>query len=333
MRQQITFTNMRSSRTPFVTLLLLPSSAVGFLAPKPVLLGHGTDLEATTSRMQEIVSVCIQENGSPLLPRGNGNDYYVSFLHGDDNDGKSRDSLMLQRSDDDKIQANVNMHIHLGERKPLVAEIYRKIGFWPDRLIGTAQFPPRQLDSNDKYSHITTSIKDPKGKRTGGTLELSMIQKEWEDLYADLDVPVKGDVELFFKAAASVLSDAVKNTKNPTASELLPPEKEADPDLPMASFLGGLLTFPEDGEFVSVDGLTKLKMNVMNKLPFADRMTPYRNRADAIYEIRQVLKDVLLEPPEGRWIDPVEDEQMTRVFFQSLGTLMVLQYNSRSSGI
>lgn len=282
-----------------------------------VLGAFKTEQDVFSSTMQEIVDLVIEDPaGGPFLLSAAGNEYYVSFTHGDED---NKETLPLSSSGD-HLRGIVNLHVEVDKHAPLKAEIYHKQTFFNDRKVASVEFAADTLDTGEKRSQISGRILNSKGKQTDSTLVLNLIQKNWKDVYGNHKADKnRKNPDFYFSVASKVLSESVSKTHNPTASELSPPTQERNPNLPMTSFLEGLLTFPDDGEFASVDRSMKWKMAAMTQIPFTDVNTQYENRADGVFEMRKILKNVLPEPPEGRWLNPTRDDAMKRVFFSSLG--------------
>jgi hypothetical protein len=115
----------------------------------------------------------------------------------------------------------------------------------------------------------------------------------------------------------------IKSSNNPPANQLKPPTAEPNEKLKFVSDLDGLLQFPADGEFVSLEPGHVFKMKMINKFPFDSRDTKYKDLPDGIRQIRKILKGNVDEPPEGFWINPTRDAAMKRVYFSSLGMYLI----------
>ena len=66
-----------------------------------------------------------------------------------------------------------------------------------------------------------------------------------------------------------------------------------------------------------------MKMKIINLLPFDNRDTPYKDLADGVKQIRDILQGNVEKPPEGFWDYPTRDTTMTRVYFSSLGMYLI----------
>jgi hypothetical protein len=282
-------------------------------------------------KLQEIISVSIKDPVEAFLSGiESGNEYYVAFTH--DKDYAIQNSLILEKKNDN-LEADVALHIQVDKKIPLKCDVYQKVKYFADRKVGTVEFSPEELQTGQKRTQVKHKIMDKDGEPTQSELELDLIMQQWKDVYGDLKNPEEGKMEPFFVVAAAVLGVAVKNTRNPAADQLQRPTKAANPNLKMDALLGGILEFPVTDEFDSLPTKVKMVMQLMNSLPSPDTQTQYRNRADGIYQLRQVFKKtVLKEPKEGRWEDPTQDATMKRVFFGSLGMHLIEKVKGVEAG-
>ncbi len=59
---------------------------------------------------------------------------------------------------------------------------------------------------------------------------------------------------------------------------------------------------------------------LLNNIPrFRDQLTRYKNRSEAIFEIRNTIGNSIPTPKEGTWENPTRDCAMKRIFFSSIG--------------
>jgi hypothetical protein len=277
--------------------------------------------DAYSEKLQEILSVVIDERSAakPLLTEDNS--YYVSFTHADLHD---QPSLPLQAATHiphipyEALMSYVNLDLMLEKRSSLKCEIVQTRRFFKDKVIGTAEFDASHLETNQERSELVANVKDRSGKKTSSLLRLDLLLKLWKKEYASLIAdPNEKSVQAFYAFLPKSIDSS--KTNNPSADELKTPTQAANRNLEMKSLLGGLLEFPKEDEFDAVSAKTILIFKLVNALPNYDKVTRYKNRQEGIFKIRKILKNVLPEPPEGRWINPTRDSAMKRVYFNSIG--------------
>ena len=258
-------------------------------------------------------------------------EYYVAFTHASiSGEQESQTAASLPGRAGEKVNVNTHMDLSLGDK--LYAEVYRREPFRKDRRVGFVTFWPDELTTKLKRDSVEKRIVDRRtGAETNAKLRLELIRKQWREEYGiPNDRNENKNIDKFFFLNSVAFAKMIVDIKNPTASELTPPTKDADPDLEVVTYLDGLLNMPKYGEFVSLEQHVGWGMNLINKLPFDDRNTPYKSRADGIYKLRRrQLKHCLSEPPEGRWRNPTRDDAMKRVFFSSLGQWFVRKLPDR----
>mmetsp|Transcript_56641 Transcript_56641/g.137598 ORF Transcript_56641/g.137598 Transcript_56641/m.137598 type:complete len:740 (+) Transcript_56641:310-2529(+) len=291
--------------------------------------------EMNRTKLQEIMNVKVTdqvENDDPLLRNymsllDSGDSFYVAFHNPEEGvTGDDEESLLLKSvgKSGRHWEAPVNLHVPIDT--PLQADVYRRLRGLPDRKIGTATFSPKLLNTDTYRCSVHEIVKDRNGKPTRTAIELDIRKKNLLDIYVrkrDIKEDRRGGLQIFFKVVSKVLDGMIKSSKNPPARKLEPPLQEPNKDLKFVEDLDGLLVFPSDGEFVSLEPGHTTKMKLMNRLPFDDRNNYFKNLPDAIKEIRNIVKNNVKRPPEGFWNNVTGDESMHRVYFSSLGMYLI----------
>jgi hypothetical protein len=307
--------------TPLLSLFsfVLPSAPKSLsLSQLSASLQSGPISDAYSEKLQEILSVVIDERSAakPLLK--DDNSYYVSFTHGDIHD---QPSLPLQAATHvpyEALMSYVNLDLMLEKKSSLKCEIVRTRRFFKDKVIGTVEFDASHLETKEDRSELVANVKDPSGKETSSRLRLDLLLKRWKKEYVDREAEAneKG-VQTFYAFLPKSVDSSKAN--NPSADELTTPTQAANPNIEMRVLLDGLLQYPKKDEFDSVSAKDILTFKLVNALPNYEKVTRYKNRQEGIFKIRKILKNILPEPPEGRWINPTSDSAMKRVYFSSVG--------------
>ena len=331
----------------YATLILLAVSNVDASSKATSLSSYMNRIVHQKRAFLEIGSISLSDPNGNLVQdvaaapsEESDGQFYVSFEHDMDTKTIKSEPLLKQTRPGTKLETSVALHLDLqglNKHQPLKCDIYRKSDnfFRSDKKVGSAVFKPEELQvyspGDDSEIEIKAKVKDTKGNALPVTLGAAVFKKQWLDPYI-YQVKKKDRLEIFFALASALLKDAVKKTKNPDASELKIPVKAKDPNLKFTSFMNGKFQFPQEDEFESVKAKVKVIMKLLNKLPFEDTRTRFKNRAHGIYEIRKRFKTAIMpEPKEGRWQNPTSDDTMKRVFFSSMG-MFFLKRNSGPEG-
>ena len=278
--------------------------------------------------MQEIISVSIKGDKDVNNPLFKGTKkVYVNFVHGNEEDRRSLDLRKPQEWKSNLIlEGLVNMHIKV-DKDRLFCQIKEQKGRAPsdrDPVLATAEFTANELQLSEKEGKFHTVVRRPNGDSMPNLLEIAVVQKNWEQMYADLDEPKEGKLDPFFRLMSRFFSATLESTHNKRSHELSKPVAAADPNLTMSVPMNGLTKFPKTDEFEPVSPIMLIVFKALNGfVPLADIVTAYKNRAEGIYDIRQVLKNNVATPNEGRWVYPTSDAAMKRVFFSSIGSFFV----------
>jgi hypothetical protein len=197
-----------------------------------------------------------------------------------------------------------------------------------EKVIATATFAPDQISSPAGKSTIKAQFKFKKSTTRAVHIELGLIRQDWHELFST--APLKphdpSNVEPFFSLTGKFFVKTMDNNNNAKAWELKKNEDAADPNLKMDTPLPKELpdlTFPKQDEFVPVPLVVRIGFALLGKFPFKDSVTNYRNRAHAVWGVRQKIGKHIPEPKEGRWPNPARDPSMKRIYFSSIGSFFV----------
>jgi hypothetical protein len=288
----------------------------------------------------EIVSVSISDKGSGVLQKllPDKSNVYISFSHRGKTKGKT-----ITFDDRDETYANLPLDASDGSL-PVLCTIKQKRKLWkfslPEKVLFKASFALEDdvVDEATEMGFIETSIVDRKsGKDVGLVLQINTFSTEWEAQYVnihdhhdgcpcDRSWNKKGKKDLYFRLFLRLLQGQVKAMNLGGAEILTSPTQEADENLPTKNFFPldnsseYLIVVPAEDEFLPLPLTAKYGIPAMNKvLPNRERNNILKDRAHAQNEVRHILGEFNTSPSEGRWVRPVSDESMTRVFFSSMG--------------
>ena len=272
------------------------------------------DMAAWEERFDVVEIETIKLDG--LVP---GSEYHIAVAYGSEytehiNVGKASGAGSIR----DKVRILTTMDTCETDDE-LTIEVLRKRLIVDDEYLGKATFKMKELANPKKTFYLESPLHTYHNKDVPKVdLRLKIRNQEWNTAYKDVHVEqTKKGVAKFFTASAAALYIEKSSTANPKANEIEPPTKKADPNLKMETELDGVLEFPQQAEFVPVEPYKKFAMKAMNKLPFYDRLTPFRNREEAIREVAKLK--ILTEAFEGPWERPNSDEGLARLFFSSMG--------------
>ena len=185
-----------------------------------------------------------------------GKEYHVSVAYGSDvpeeiNLGKASSTGSIR----DKARIITAVDKEGRDDDDLSIEVVRKRAIGGDEYLGKVVFKRKDIMNNEKVFQLKGPLPTNHSKEAENVdLRLGLRNRKWSEAYMNIDDrPSEKGVANFFNVAAKALHIERDNTKNPKAHEIKPPTKKADPDLKMASELGGTLEFPEHAEFVPVE--------------------------------------------------------------------------------
>lgn len=276
---------------------------------------QGKHTEAQNFDVLEIETLTVLQGDPKRTVLRNGKNYYtkVSFGQGvseEVNMGRVRkgaESMLGRAGITTSLEENNN---------DLTVELFRRKGAGlSDEHVGTATISKQELTSDAPTFQAETEFVKSGGQSTGTKLMLKLRNSSWSKSYKKEAKKTIG-VDTFYKLAIKMLGVETADTKNPRAHDIPRPHRAAEPDLPLITLMNGTLTFPEFADDVPVSRIKKAAMVFLNKLPFPDRQTTYKNRADAIREMAKLNAE---EPFEGRWDNPNSDASLSRFYFNAIG--------------
>jgi len=300
---------------------------------------NGTANAVNLITMKEIVSVTIHDpkiadppfasGVSTILPKRGK--LYTTFEVNGDEKGEST-------SFDKNHKALVHLPLRAAEEGKVhfvACKIKRRrriLRFLGDKTLFTAKLC--LVNATKGKEHVSGTICDRKGNDIGSriVLKAEIFVSEWnrDNLGTKTD-PTKNP-DLYFRILGLLINFQMKDTNLGDTSILEKPEMYADKNLRREREFDGLLEYPTTDEFLGKPWKGKLGLKVMNSLLRAtDCTVPVTYRSAAINNVRLALTCGVKSPFEDRWIRPLSDESIQRVFFSSLGMEFV-QKNSENGG-
>lgn len=307
------------------------------------------DIEGNSTRasrglpVKEITYIKIA-NASSLLPQLPDSHLYVAFYHRGKYRGKSMPLKELSGA------SYVDLPILATEEaltEPIRCEIKQDHRFFPDETLFASDIDLR--DGNE----IIGVVRDPQGNDTGARIELSLFTTEWlagasfdgpsprrtsidasamnihtlgyhasKLLIGDTEqVSERTNVDQFYLFAMSTLDHMANRFFIGGAEVLSKPKEMPNPDLPTVAVLDGLIEYPTRDESIDPYWEISYVVPLANLFyPMTDRNTLVTDRASMRNEIRtENIRGNMIEPSEGRWVAPLSDASMARMFFASMG--------------
>jgi hypothetical protein len=283
--------------------------------PEPIDTKKHTEAHIPVKEIEYVLLVNASDN-SLLMKRPDK--LYVEFSHRGRPRGKS-----MPLSDH---HAYVNLPILATEEamwEPIKCTIKRHRRFFPDKVLFTSDIDLR--DSNE----VTSVIRDLKGNDTGARIKLHLFFTEWVAGTFDGFNPPR-NIDHFYLGAISVL-DYMSGIFFIGGTEVLQkPREVANPEIPTVKVLDGLIEYPTRDEFLKPYWEITYVAPLANKLfPMTNRNNLVQDRATMRNEIRtEKIHGNVVEPYEGRWIAPLSDDSMHRVFFASMGMFGTRKINN-----
>jgi len=193
-------------------------------------------------------------------------------------------------------------------------------------------------DSDTGMGHVTAILRDHEGNNVGLSIKAEVFNTEWKSAnLGKKEVTMEKrksrkvnteekKMDWYLQLFQKLIPIQVKNMNLGGAEVLEKPTKEANKNLPTMSLLNGVFEYPKKDEFLRLPLAAKFLIPYMNKyLPNNERTTPVDQHAPAVNKVRTYLQTGVKSPYEGRWVQPLSDKSMTRVFFSSLGMPYVVK--------
>lgn len=264
--------------------------------------------------IKEILDVKIFHAHAKCLLRRRPDKLYVEFYHRGAYRGKS-----LPLKNDLLESSYVNLPILATEeamQEPIKCKIKRERRFFPDKTLFTSDVVLRDEEL------ATSVVHDLKGKDIGARIQLRLFATEWvQETVEGERVNPPPNMDFYYVILTKMLKRLISLFFIGGADALQKPVKKADPHLPTEAILEGLIEYPKEDEFAPAILEVKYGVPILNRiLPFSDRNNPVGDRVTLKNKIRvNNLHGHVLAPGEGRWIAPLSDESMHRLFFYGLG--------------
>lgn len=268
--------------------------------------------------IKEIASVKIFNGHHRLLRRPHK--LYVEFSHRGKVRGKSLplDNLLESSWTNLPLLANEE-----GLNAPVKCEIRRRRFLLPDKVLFTVDVDLR----TERNGNIWSDIFDRKGHKTGALMKLEMFISEWIDGPFDQGTRSFKNMDFYFKMLSHSFGSFAVTFFPGDVERLRKPTQAADPNLEEISLLGGLIEYPAKDELFKVHWTVRYAVGWANRLPFKDSNHPIENRALARNKLRTgVLGKYMVEPMEGRWVAPLSDDSMHRLFFSNNGMSFIKKF-------